>query len=51
MVMKGKMNVKTKMAINNNIIEQVNSCNYLGYTIIVTNNRDSEIKRNRFNQI
>jgi hypothetical protein len=33
--MKGKMNVRTKIVINNNIIEQVNSLNYLGYTFTV----------------
>jgi hypothetical protein len=37
--------------INNNISDQVNNFNYLGYTITVTNNRDLEIKMNRFNQI
>jgi hypothetical protein len=42
--MKGKTNVRTKTVINNNIIEQVNSFNNLGYTITVTKNRDLEIK-------
>jgi hypothetical protein len=28
--MKGEMNARTKIAINNNIIEQENSFNYLG---------------------
>jgi nitrogen-specific signal transduction histidine kinase len=37
--------------INNNIIERVYSTNYLGYTITVSNNRDSETKMNRFNQM
>jgi hypothetical protein len=50
MALKGTMNVRTRILINN-IIEQLNSFNYLGYTITVSNNRDLEIKRNRFNQI
>jgi hypothetical protein len=36
MAMKGKMNVGTKLVINNNIIEQVNSFTCLGYTIPVS---------------
>jgi TRAP-type mannitol/chloroaromatic compound transport system permease large subunit len=51
MAMKGKMNTRTTTVINNNIIIQVNSFNYLGYTITVSNIRDLEIKRNRFNQM
>jgi DNA modification methylase len=51
MAMKGKMNVRTKIVINNNILEQVNSFNYLGCIITVYNNTDLEIKRNRFNQM
>jgi hypothetical protein len=35
MAMKGKMNVRTKIVINNNITEQVNSFNYLEYTFRV----------------
>jgi hypothetical protein len=50
MAMKGKMIVRTKIVINNHIFEQVNSFNYFGYTIKVINNRDLEIKMNRFNQ-
>jgi hypothetical protein len=42
MTVKGKMNMRTKTVINSNIIEQINSFNYLGYTITVTNNRDLE---------
>jgi hypothetical protein len=34
--MKGKMNVRTNILINSNIIEQVNSVKYLGYTITVS---------------
>jgi hypothetical protein len=49
--MKGKMNARTKIVINNNTIEQVNIFNYLGYTITLSNNRDLGIERNRFNQI
>jgi hypothetical protein len=49
MAMKGKMNVITKIVINNYIIEQVNSFNYLGYTVKATNNRHLEIKMNKFN--
>jgi hypothetical protein len=48
---KGKMNVRTKVMINNHIIEQINGFNYLAYTIPVTNNRDLEIKMNIFNQM
>jgi hypothetical protein len=44
------MNVRTKIVINN-IIEQVNSFNYLGYTITVSSNRGLEMKVNRFNQM
>jgi hypothetical protein len=50
MVMKRMMKMRTKTVINNNIIEHVNSFNYLEYTIRVSNNRDLEIKMNRFNQ-
>jgi hypothetical protein len=50
MAMKEKMNVRTKIVINNNIIEQANRFNYLGYIITVSKNRDLEIQ-NRFNQI
>jgi hypothetical protein len=39
MAVKGKMNVRTKIVINDHIIEPVNTFNYLGYTITVTNNR------------
>jgi hypothetical protein len=49
--MKGKMNVRTKIVRNNNIIKQLNSFNYLGYTITVSNNRDFRIKMDRFNQM
>jgi hypothetical protein len=51
MAMKGKMNVRTKIVINNHIIEQVNSFNYLGYTVKATNNRYLDIKMNKFNQM
>jgi hypothetical protein len=43
--------VRIKIVINNNIIEQVNSFNYLEYTITASNNTDLEIKMNRFNQM
>jgi hypothetical protein len=51
MAMKGKVNVRTKIVINNDIIEQANRFDYLRYTIRVTNkkNRDLEINMNRFN--
>jgi retron-type reverse transcriptase len=39
MAVKGKISARTKMVINN-IIEQINNFNYLGYTIAVSNNRD-----------
>jgi hypothetical protein len=39
MAMKGELNVRTKIVINNNIIEQVNSFNYLRYTITATQQR------------
>jgi hypothetical protein len=44
MALKGKVNVRSKIVLNNHIIEQVNSFNYLGYTIAVTNNKDLETK-------
>jgi hypothetical protein len=50
MAMKRMMNMRTKIVINNNIIE-VNSFNCSEYTIRVSNNRDLEIKMNRFNQM
>jgi hypothetical protein len=37
---KGKMNVRTKIVINNNTTEQVSSFNYLGHTIKLTNKID-----------
>jgi hypothetical protein len=40
-----------KTVVNNNIIEQVHSFVYVGYTIVVKNNRGLEIKMNRFNQM
>jgi hypothetical protein len=49
MPMTGKMNVRTKIMINNHITGQVSSFNYLGDTVTVTNNRDLETKMNRFN--
>jgi hypothetical protein len=48
---KGNMNVRTKIMINNHITGQVSGCNYLGHTVTVTNNRDLKIKMNRFNRI
>jgi hypothetical protein len=51
MALKGKVNVRSKIVLNNNIIEQVNSFSYLGYTIAVTNNKDLEIKLNTFHQM
>jgi hypothetical protein len=45
------MKVRTKIVINNNIIKEVNSFNYLEYTIRVSDNRDLEIKINRFNEM
>jgi hypothetical protein len=44
------MNVRTKITINNRIIEQVNSFSYLGYAITVTGNRDLKTKWKRFKQ-
>jgi hypothetical protein len=51
MAVKVKMNVRTKIVINNNITDQANSFNCLRHTVTVTNNRDLEIKTNRFNQM
>jgi hypothetical protein len=51
MALKGKVNVKSKIVLNNHIIEQVNSFSYLGYTIAVTNNKDLEVTLNRFHQM
>jgi hypothetical protein len=42
MTMKGKMNVRTKKVINNSIMEQVNSFNYFGHTIGVSNRNRNE---------
>jgi hypothetical protein len=50
MTMKGKMNVRTKVVINNHIIEHVNSFSCLRYAITVTNNRGFLIKIIRFTQ-
>jgi hypothetical protein len=47
----GEMTVRTKIMINNHIIEQINGSDYLRYTIPATNNRDLEIKMNIFNQM
>jgi hypothetical protein len=33
---------------DNHVTGQVSSCNYLGYTVAITNNRDVEIRMNRF---
>jgi hypothetical protein len=41
--MKGKINMRTKRVINNNITEQINSFSCLGYKITATNNTDLEI--------
>jgi hypothetical protein len=51
MALKGKMNVRTKTIINNDITKHVNSFNYLGYIITATKNRNLEIKINKFNQM
>jgi ABC-type cobalamin transport system ATPase subunit len=51
MAVKGKINVITKIAINNHVSELVNSFNYLGYAITVMSSRDLKIKLNRFNQM
>jgi hypothetical protein len=45
------MDVRTKIAKNNNIIEKIDSFNYLGTIFTVTNSRDLEIKMNRFKQM
>jgi hypothetical protein len=44
MTMEGKMSVRIKIMINDHITEEVNSFNYLGYTIRVTNNTNFEKK-------
>jgi hypothetical protein len=51
MVLKGKVNMRPKIVLNNHTIEEVNSFNYLGYTIAITSNKDLEIKLNRFHQM
>jgi hypothetical protein len=51
MALKGKVNVISQTVLNNNVIEQVNRFNYLGYTIAVTNNKDLEIKLNKFHEM
>jgi hypothetical protein len=40
MAMKGKMKVRTKIVINNNIIEQINSFNYFRYSVTVGSSPD-----------
>jgi hypothetical protein len=40
MALKGKVNVRSKIVLNHHIIEQVNSLDYLGFSIAVTNNED-----------
>jgi hypothetical protein len=49
--MRGKINVKTKIITNNNIIGKENSCYYLGYKITASNSKNLEIKVNRYNQM
>jgi hypothetical protein len=48
--MKRKMNVRNKIVINNYIIEEINSSNYLLYSITATNNTNLEIKMNNIIQ-
>jgi N12 class adenine-specific DNA methylase len=50
-VMKGKMIVRTKIVIDNSIIEEVNNFNYLRYATAVSRNGGLEIKVNRLNQM
>jgi hypothetical protein len=50
MALKGNVNVRQKIVLNNNIIEQENSLIYSGYTIAVTN-KNLEIKLSRFHQM
>jgi hypothetical protein len=40
MALKRKVNVRLKVVLDNNVIEQVNSLNYLWITIAVTNDKD-----------
>jgi hypothetical protein len=47
----GKVNLRTKILINNKTIEQANNFNYLGHTITETNNRDLGITMSRFNPL
>jgi hypothetical protein len=49
--LKGKVNVRSKIVLNNHIIKQINSFNCLGYAVAVTINKDSEIKLNSFHQV
>jgi hypothetical protein len=51
MAVNRKMHVRTVIMINSNINEEVNSSNYLGYTFILTNKEDVELKMIRFNQM
>jgi hypothetical protein len=48
LAMKANMTVIAKAMIKNHVIEQVYSFNYLGSTIAVTNDRDLEIRMNKF---
>jgi hypothetical protein len=44
MAMKGNMNVRNKIVMNNQILEKVSNSNCLGYTITLRNNRDLAIE-------
>jgi hypothetical protein len=49
--MKGKINARTILVINNHITEHINIFNYSGHTITLTYNRELAIKMNRFIQM
>jgi hypothetical protein len=49
-IINGNPSVKAEIVVNNNISKQVNSFNYLGNTIRISNNRDLDINVKRYNR-
>jgi hypothetical protein len=46
--LKGKNNITAKNFICGNILEHVNSLNYLGNTLIITNNNYTELEKRHY---
>jgi hypothetical protein len=51
LALKGKELIKAKIIINNNIIEEVTNCNYLGCQLGRNRNYDLQNKLKRFNYL